>query len=89
MAYLVKVNFTNSNKHYNFSSEIDDLLIGDKVVVETIKGVEIATICSKQVPIEEYNGTIELKPILRNNGYYYVSLSKGGKRVDFILTKFT
>ena len=65
MAYLVKVNFTNSNKHYNFSSEIDDLLIGDKVVVETIKGVEIATICSKQVPIEEYNGTIELKPILR------------------------
>lgn len=65
MAYLVKVNFTNSNKHYNFSSEIDDLSIGDKVVVETIKGVEIATICSKQVPIEEYNGTIELKPILR------------------------
>ena len=65
MAYLVKVNFTNSNKHYNFSSEIDDLQIGDKVVVETIKGVEIATICSRQVPIEEYNGTIELKPILR------------------------
>lgn len=65
MAYLVKVNFLNSNKHYNFSSEIEDLQIGDKVVVETIKGVEIATVCSKQLPIEEYNGTIELKPILR------------------------
>lgn len=65
MAYLVKVNFLNSNKHYNFSSEFEDLMIGDKVVVETIKGVEIATICSKQIPIEEYNGTIELKPILR------------------------
>ena len=65
MAYLVKVNFFNSNKHYNFSSEIDDLQIGDKVVVETIKGVEIATVCSRQIPIEEYNGTIELKPIVR------------------------
>ena len=39
MAYLVKINFTNSNKHYNFSSEIEDLEIGDKVIVETIKGV--------------------------------------------------
>ena len=65
MAYLVKVNFLNSNKHYNFSSEIEDLEIGDKVVVETIKGVEMATVCSRQIPIEEYNGTIELKPILR------------------------
>jgi cell fate regulator YaaT (PSP1 superfamily) len=65
MAYLVKVNFNNSNKHYNFSSEIEDLEIGDKVIVETIKGVEMATICSSQVPVEEYNGTIELKPILR------------------------
>ena len=65
MAYLVKVNFTNSNKHYNFSSEIEDLEIGDKVIVETIKGVEMATVCSKQVPVEEYNGTFELKPILR------------------------
>ena len=65
MAYLVKINFTNSNKHYNFSSEIEDLEIGDKVIVETIKGVELATVCSKQVPVEEYDGQFELKPILR------------------------
>lgn len=65
MDYLVKVNFAHSNKHYNFSSNIDDLLIGDKVIVETVKGIEMATVVSKQVPIEEYKGEIELKPILR------------------------
>lgn len=65
MSYFIKVSFLNSNKHYNFSTDIDDLEINEKVVVETIKGVEIATVVSRLFPIEEYTGEIELKPILR------------------------
>lgn len=65
MSYLVKVHFQNSNKHYNFSSDIEGLEVGNKVVVETIKGIELATVVTKPVDIEQYKGEIELKPISR------------------------
>lgn len=65
MKYYLKVNFTNGNKDYNFSTDLDTLKIGSKVVVETIKGIELATVSSNLKKIESYNGNIALKEILR------------------------
>lgn len=62
---VVSVSFDDNGRPYTFGSEIEDFQSGDKVVVETVRGVELATVVGEGVAIENYTNTLELKPVLR------------------------
>lgn len=63
--HVVSVCFNDSSRHYTFGSNSDKYDEGDYVVVETVKGVEMARISAPTIQIEEFKGTYELKPVLR------------------------
>jgi cell fate regulator YaaT (PSP1 superfamily) len=61
---LACVRFNNVGKSYYFSTDMD-LKKGEKVVVETIRGLELGEIISELKDISEFNLDTELKPIKR------------------------
>jgi len=63
--YFVGVRFLTSKKTFFFHNETNDLAIGDYVVVDTVRGLELGTISSNPVEISEYKSDLGLKPILR------------------------
>lgn len=63
--YFVGVRFLTSKKIFFFHNETNDLAIGDYVVVDTVRGLELGTISSNPVEISEYKSDLGLKPILR------------------------
>ncbi len=63
--YFVGIKFAGTNKSYYFSTDFDDLKIGDKVVVETIAGFEIGEVTTPIMSTASYNSNLELKPIVR------------------------
>ncbi len=65
MNYYVSIKFANAGKAYFFSSDIGDLKIGDKVVAESVRGLQVGEVVSEVTPISEYKSQLELKPILR------------------------
>ena len=64
MVDVTTVLFRNNHKGYYFKA-IDGLKEGDKVVVETTKGKELATVVNPIKSVEEKDIIGELKPILR------------------------
>jgi cell fate regulator YaaT (PSP1 superfamily) len=63
--YFVGIKFKGTDKSYYFSTDMSDLKVGDLVVVETVAGYEIGTICTALMDQATYNNNLELKPILR------------------------
>lgn len=61
---LACIRFNNVGKSYYFSTHID-LVKGDKVVVETIRGLELGEVITDLKDISEFNLDTELKPIKR------------------------
>lgn len=61
---LACVRFNNVGKSYYFSTDLD-IKKGEKVVVETIRGLELGEVVSDLKPISEFNLDTELKPIKR------------------------
>lgn len=61
---LALVRFNNVGKSYYFSTDID-LEKGDKVVVETIRGLELGEIVTELKDLSEFNLDTELKKIKR------------------------
>ena len=61
---LALVRFNNVGKSYYFSTDLD-LYKGDKVVVETIRGLELGELVSDLKHISEFNLDTELKKIKR------------------------
>ena len=62
MKKLAAVRFNNTSKPYYFSS-VFDLKKGDKVVVETIRGLELGQIISDLKDMSEFDLDTELKPV--------------------------
>lgn len=61
----VKVKFEENGKEYTFDCNDNYVNIGDMVVVDTARGMEIGTICSK-ISFKEYeNDNCPLKKVLR------------------------
>ena len=60
----VGVRFKSVGKIYFFSTDLE-LVKSDKVVVETIRGVELGEIVTDLKPMETLDIETELKPILR------------------------
>ena len=63
--YFAGVKFNAAGKAYYFGTDISDLAIGDKVVAESIRGLQVGEIASLPVEIEKYSSSLELKPIIR------------------------
>jgi len=59
------VKFLNAPRSYFFGTNIDNLKLGDIVVCETIRGIEIGTISVAPISIKKYESQLALKPILR------------------------
>ena len=63
--HFVGVKFANTPRAYFFGVSNIELSLGDKVVVETVRGVELGTIAIEPMPIDRYSNGLLLKPILR------------------------
>ena len=63
--YVISVRFFGSNRSYFFHTYDNSLRVNDKVVVETIRGIELATVISDPKDVKEYILELELKPVLR------------------------
>ena len=63
---FVGVKFFNTPRAYFFGlREEMNLKIGDKVIVETMRGLELGEISIEPISIENYESNLGLKPILR------------------------
>ena len=63
--HFVGVKFSNTPRAYFFGVKDIELNIGDKVIVETVRGVELGTIAIEAITIDKYSNGLLLKPILR------------------------
>ena len=63
--HFAGVTFTNTTRAYFFGLKDIELSLGDKVVVETVRGIELGTISIEPISIEKYGNKLALKPILR------------------------
>ena len=63
--HFVGVKFLNTPRAYFFGTESNDYKLEDKVVVETIRGVELGTIAIEPISIDKYGNGLYLKPIIR------------------------
>lgn len=65
ITHYVGIKFTNSGKSYYFGTELGDLTIGEKIVAESIRGLQVGTVSSEPVEISKYKSQLELKPVIR------------------------
>ena len=63
--HYVGITFNSSTRSYYFGSNISDLKINDKVVVETVRGMELGIVSFEPAEIASYKNNLPLKPILR------------------------
>jgi len=63
--YYIGVKFDGGKKAYYFGTDIDGLRIGDKVVAENIRGIQVGTIVTEPFDISTYKSELELKEIVR------------------------
>ena len=56
--YFISVRFRGGEKTYYFSTRYGSLKEGDRVVVDTINGFEIATVTRGSVPLSEYRSEL-------------------------------
>ena len=63
--HFVGVKFSNTPRAYFFVVENNDYKVDDKVVVETVRGIELGTIAIEPLSIDKYSNGLLLKPVLR------------------------
>ena len=65
ITHYAGVKFTSAGKAYYFGTDLADLKVGDKIVAESIRGLQVGEIASEPVEIAKYKSSLELKPIIR------------------------
>lgn len=65
ITHYAGVKFSSTGKAYYFGTDIGDLKVGDKVVAESIRGLQVGEIAVAPVEISQYKSSLELKPIIR------------------------
>ena len=64
-SHFVGVKFLNTPRAYFFGTNDADYKLEDKVVVETVRGMELGTIAIEPIDIKKYANGLFLKPIVR------------------------
>lgn len=65
ITHYAGVKFTSSGKAYYFGTDLADLQVGEKIVAESIRGLQVGEVASNPVEIANYKSSLELKPIIR------------------------
>ena len=65
ITHYVGIKFSSSGKAYFFGTELSDLRIGQKVVAESIRGMQVGEVATEVFDISKYKSDLELKPMLR------------------------
>ena len=63
--HFVGVKFSNTPRAYFFGVENNEYKLDDKVVVETVRGIELGIIAIEPLSIDKYSNGLLLKPVLR------------------------
>ena len=64
MPKVVSISFKGNSRKYYFEAK-EDLHMGDKVIVDTIRGLELGSIIEEEKEIDDKEVVGELKPIIR------------------------
>lgn len=64
-ALFVGLRFNDAGKSYFFATNDESLKVGDEVIVETVRGLELGKVSTLPLPLTDYHLELELKPILR------------------------
>ena len=65
ITHYVGIKFSSSGKAYYFGTDIKDLKIGQKVVAESVRGLQLGEVATPVFDISTYNSALELKPMVR------------------------
>lgn len=65
ITHYVGIKFSNSGKAYYFGTEFTDLKVGDKVVAESVRGMQVGEVATPVFDISKYKSDLELKPLVR------------------------
>jgi len=65
ITHYVGIKFSNSGKAYFFGTDNKDLQLGQKVVAESIRGLQLGEIATPVFDISTYKSGLELKPLIR------------------------
>ncbi|MFA6935851.1 MAG: regulatory iron-sulfur-containing complex subunit RicT [Bacilli bacterium] len=65
--YIVGVSFLGNSKSYFFHSYDSNFVNGEKVVVETVRGIELGSVTKEPKNIKEFSGDLVLRPIIRKS----------------------
>ena len=88
--YFVNVFFSSSNKSYYFHTYDETLKKNTKVVVETVRGIELGETIKDATPISELQEEMALKPVVRvateeDIANYEKNLENSKKASDIVL----
>ena len=64
-AHYVAIHFEGATKSYYFSTELEDLKVGEYVIVDTANGFEMGIVSASPMPMETYHSPLALKPVIR------------------------
>lgn len=65
ITHYVGIKFSNSGKAYYFGTDLKDLQIGQKVVAESVRGLQLGEVATPVFDISTYKSSLELKPLAR------------------------
>ena len=63
--HFVGVKFQNTPRAYFFGVKDIELALDDKVIVETVRGIELGVVAIEPISIDKYSNGLLLKPIIR------------------------
>ena len=78
--HFVGVKFANTPRAYFFGVKDIDLVIDDKVVVETVRGFELGTVAIEPISIDKYSNSLLLKPIIRKASETDIKLAENNQK---------
>ena len=65
ITHYVGIKFSNSGKAYYFGTDNPNLKIGQKVVAESVRGLQLGEVATPVYDISNYKSGLELKPMAR------------------------
>lgn len=65
ITHYVGIKFSNSGKAYYFGTDNPNLKMGQKVVAESVRGLQVGEVATPVFDISNYKSSLELKPMAR------------------------